>query len=73
MTPRELGYQVGQVAAPILLIGIAVYIGVRMGRKRQPPGFVAWPAAIAVLLVVAALAVKLQKKQAEPTPASETR
>ncbi len=74
MTARELGYQIGQVAAPIIFIGIGAYLGWKMGQKRQPPKFVVWPLAVAILLTVGALALKIQKKsQSEASTYGELR
>lgn len=74
MNAKELGYQIGLIVGPLIVIGLAVYAGRKMGQKRNPPKFVAWPAAVATLLVVAAIAVKVQKnKQIEAAPFGQTR
>ena len=73
MSPEETGYRLGYAAFPVILLAIAAFIGWRMGRKRQPPKFVAWPVGVAAILLVLG-AVGMQMKQArERPPASEIR
>jgi MFS family permease len=69
MSSHEAGRQLGYAAAPLILLAIAAYAGWRMGKKRQPPKFVAWPVGVmAVLLLIAFVGLQL-KKQAEVPPA----
>jgi hypothetical protein len=73
MSAREAGYQLGYAAFPVILLAIAAFIGWRMGKKRQPPKFVAWPVGLAaVLLVLGMLGTQLRKADSA-TPASEAR
>ena len=70
MSSAELGYRLGYAAFPLILLAGAAYLGWRMGRKRQPPRFVAWPVgAAAALLLLSMLTMKLTK-QAEPHSAA---
>ena len=74
MNAKELGYQIGLIVGPLILIGLAVYAGRKMGQKRNPPKFVAWPVVVAIVLVVASIALKLQKdKEAATATFSEMR
>lgn len=71
MSSYEAGRQLGYALAPLILLAGAVYVGRRMGKKRQPPKFVAWPVGLmAVLLLVAFVGLQMKKKALEP-PASE--
>ena len=73
MTSTERAEQLGYAAFPLVLLAIAAFIGWRMGRKRQPPKFVAWPMGLAaVLLVLGFLGNQLRKADA-PAPTRETR
>ena len=47
VSSAELGYRLGYAAFPLILLAGAAYLGWRMGRKRQPPRFVAWQVAAA--------------------------
>lgn len=64
MSSYDAGRQLGYAAAPLILLAGAAYAGWRMGKKRQPPKFVAWPmAATAVLIafgMIGMLAMKLR-------------
>jgi hypothetical protein len=64
MSAYEAGRQIGYVAAPFILLAIAAYVGRRMGRKKQPPKFVAWPLALTAILIafgmIGTLAMKLR-------------
>jgi hypothetical protein len=64
MSAHEAGRQLGYAAAPLILLAIAAYAGWRMGKKRQPPKFVAWPVAVTAVLValgmIGMLAVKMR-------------
>ena len=63
MTSDETAYRLGYAAFPLVLLGVAAFIGWRMGRKRQPPKFVAWPVAVAViLLALSMVGMQLTKK-----------
>ncbi|HYD12048.1 MAG TPA: hypothetical protein VEC11_04300 [Allosphingosinicella sp.] len=73
MSDGELGYRLGYAAFPIVFVAIAVFIGWRMGRKREPKKFVLWPVAVAgFLLALGALGTQL-RKQVEAAPTSEAR
>jgi hypothetical protein len=73
VSPDEAGYRLGYAAFPVILLAIAAYVGWRMGKKREPQKFVAWPVALAaVLLVLGALGTQL-RKQADAPSASEPR
>jgi len=54
MSSHEAGRQLGYAAAPVILLAIAAYVGWRMGKKRQPPKFVAWPVAVTGILIAIA-------------------
>jgi hypothetical protein len=73
MSAREAGYQLGYAAFPIVLLAIAAFIGWRMGRKRQPPKFVAWPVGLAALLLVLGMLGSQLRGATETTPTRETR
>ena len=64
MSSYEAGRQLGYAAAPVILLAIAAYAGWRMGKRRQPPKFVAWPVAVTGILValgmIGTLAMKLR-------------
>ena len=55
-TPEQYGEMLGRAAfAPLLLVG-AYFLGRHLGRKKDPPRFVAWPLiGAAVLLALGAL------------------
>jgi MFS family permease len=63
MSSHETGRQLGYAAAPLILLAIAGYAGWRMGKKRQPPKFVAWPVGVMAVLIaigmIGTLAMKL--------------
>lgn len=74
MSAYEAGRQLGYVAFPIVVLGVAAYLGSRMGQKRQPPKFVAWPVGVAaLLLVISFLGIQMKKQAETPPPFSETR
>jgi MFS family permease len=77
MSAYESGRQLGYAAAPLVLLAMAAYAGWRMGQKRQPSKFVAWPVAVTAVLIALAMIAMLglkMKQQAEPAPpAGETR
>jgi hypothetical protein len=62
MSSYEAGRQLGYAAAPLILLAIAAYAGWRMGKKKQPPGFVAWPMAVTGVLVALAMIGMLAMK-----------
>jgi hypothetical protein len=55
MSSYDAGRQIGYAAAPLILLAIAAYAGWRMGKKRQPPKFVAWPVAVTAVLIAIAM------------------
>ena len=61
MSAREAGYQLGYAAFPVILLAVAAFIGWRMGKKREPRKFVAWPLGVAAILVLAGM-VGMQMK-----------
>jgi hypothetical protein len=70
MSAYDAGRQLGYAVTPLILLAIAVYAGERMGKKRQPPKFVAWPVGVmAILLLVAFLGMQMKNK-AEATPSA---
>ena len=73
MSTNEAARQLGYAAFPLILLAGAAYAGWRMGRKRQPPRFVAWPVGVAAILLVLSVAVKLGKQTDDPPPFSERR
>jgi hypothetical protein len=74
MTTNEAARQLGYAAFPLVLLAIAAFIGWRMGKKTQPPKFVAWPLGVAaILLLLGALGMQMRKKVDALPPASETR
>ena len=73
MSAGEAGRQLGYAAAPIILLAGAAYAGWRMGQKRQPPKFVAWPVGVmAILLLVAFLGLQMKKQREAALPVSES-
>jgi hypothetical protein len=61
MSSYDAGRQLGYAAASLILLGIAAYAGWRMGKKKQPPKFVAWPVGIAsVLLLISMFVISRQ-------------
>lgn len=67
MTSEEHARQLGYAAFPLVLLAVAAFIGWRMGRKRQPPKFVAWPVGLAALLfALGMLGNQLRKADAGP-------
>lgn len=64
MSAYEAGRQLGYAAAPLILLAIAAYAGWRMGKKRQPPKFVAWPLAVTAVFIalgmIGMLAMKMR-------------
>ena len=75
MTTNEAARQLGYAAFPVVLLAIAALIGWRMGRKRQPPKFVAWPVGVAAVLLLAGM-IGMQmkaKRSGADAPAGETR
>jgi MFS family permease len=73
MSARDAGYQLGYAAFPLVFLAIAAFIGWRMGKKRQPPKFVAWPVGLAALLLVLGMLGNQLRKADSATPLSETR
>ena len=74
MTSDETAYRLGYAAFPLILLAIAAFVGWRMGRKRQPPKFVAWPVGVAaILLALSMMGMQLTKKADAVPPTSETR
>ena len=73
MSPGEAGYRLGYAAFPLVLLAIAAFIGWRMGRKRQPPKFVAWPVAVAAALLLLGMLGNQLWKANGATPMSEAR
>jgi hypothetical protein len=62
MRSYEAGRQLGYAAAPVIMLAIAAYVGWRMGKKRQPPKFVAWPMAVTgILIAIAAIGMLAMK------------
>ena len=73
MTAGEAGRQLGYAAFPLVLLAIAAFIGWRMGKKRQPPKFVAWPVGLAAILLVLGFLGNQLRKPDGVAPTSETR
>ncbi len=73
MSARDGGYQLGYAAFPIILLAIAAYIGWRMGKKRRPPKFVAWPVGLAAVLLLLGMLGNQLRKPAGPASFSEAR
>lgn len=74
MSANEAGRQLGYAAFPVILLAIAAFAGWRMGKKRQPPTFVAWPlGAAAILLALGALGMQMRKNADDPPRSSESR
>ena len=73
MSEGELGYRLGYAAFPLVLLAIAAFIGWRMGKKRQPPKFVAWPVGLAAILLVLGFLGNQLRKADSGTPTSESR
>jgi hypothetical protein len=73
MSAREAGYQLGYAAFPVILLAIAAYVGLRMGKRRQPPKFVFWPVGLAAILLVLGFLGNLLRKTDSATPTSEIR
>ena len=79
MSTNEVARQLGYAAFPLVLLAGAAFIGWRMGRKRQPPSFVAWPVGVAAILLVlsfvgrhiTALAFATQAQSPAPAPADQ--
>lgn len=69
MSSYEAGRQLGYAAFPVVLLGIALYAGWRMGKKRDPQKFVVWPVAAATALIILG-ALGMQLKQARERPYS---
>ena len=68
----DVGYRLGYAAFPVVLLAIAAFIGWRMGRKRQPPKFVAWPVGVAAILLVLGMVGNQWRKKADAAaPTSE--
>jgi hypothetical protein len=65
MTSEETAYRLGYAAFPLVLLAVAAFIGWRMGRKRQPPKFVAWPVGVAAILLALSMAGALLTKKAD--------
>jgi hypothetical protein len=69
---RSTAEQLGYASFPLIFLAIAAFIGWRMGKKRQPPKFVAWPVGVAaILLVLGMVGNQLWKKADAPAPTSE--
>ena len=73
MTLDETARQLGYAAFPLILLAIAAFVGWRMGKKRQPPKFVAWPVSLAAILLVLGFLGNQLRKADGASPASETR
>ena len=74
MTSEETAYRLGYAAFPLILLAIAAYVGWRMGKKRQPPKFVAWPMAVAaILLALSMIGTQLTKNVDAVPPTREIR
>ena len=74
MSSGEAGRQLGYAAFPVILLAIAAFIGWRIGRKRLPPKFVAWPMGVAaILLVLGMLGMQMRQRADDPPPTSKTR
>ena len=73
MTTGETARQLGYAAFPLVLLAIAAFIGWRMGKKRQPPKFVAWPVGLAAILLVPGFLGNQLRKPDGVAPTSETR
>jgi hypothetical protein len=52
----EFGRRLGYAAFPLVFLAIAALIGWRMGKKRLPQKFVAWPVGVAAILLLLAMA-----------------
>ena len=74
MSSYETGRQLGYAAFPLVFLAIAAVIGWRLGRKRQPAKFVAWPVAVAgALLVLGAIGMQIRNQREAASSYSETR
>lgn len=71
MSAYDAGRQLGYALAPLILLAAAAYLGWRMGKKREPQKFVAWPVGLMAILLVLAFVGLQMKKKAEPPSASE--
>ena len=71
MSAHEAGRQLGYAAFPVILLAIAAYVGWRMGRKRQPQKFVAWPVGLAAVLLVLGFLGNQLRKADYPAPSRE--
>lgn len=71
MTSDETAYRLGYAAFPLILLAIAAFIGWRMGKKRKPPKFVAWPVGVAAILLVLSMVGMQLTKKADSVPTGE--
>ena len=69
----EAGRQVGFASFPLVFLAIAAFIGWRMGKKRRPPKFVAWPVGLAAVLLVLGMLGNQLRKADGATPTSVAR
>lgn len=71
---RSAAEQIGYASFPLILLAITAFIGWRMGKKRQPPKFVAWPIGVAaILLVLSFVGRQIMKQPDDPPPFGDTR
>ena len=73
MTSEDHARQLGFAVFPLVPLVIAAFIGWRMGRKRQPQKFVAWPVGVAAILLVLGMVGNQLRKSDSATPAGEMR
>jgi hypothetical protein len=73
MSAHEAGRQLGYAAFPVILLAIAAFIGWRMGKKRSPQKFVAWPLGLAAVLLVLGMLGNQLRKADSATLTSEIR
>ena len=71
MTSDEMAYRLGYAVFPLVLLAVAAFVGWRMGKKRQPPKFVAWPVGVAALLLALSMVGMQLTKKADTAPAGE--
>lgn len=61
----EAGRLTGFILFPVLLIVGGVFLGRHLGRKKNPPAFVAWPVIVAVILAAIAVLAPRPARGAE--------
>ena len=69
----QLGEALGRLAfAPLLLLG-AWFLGRHLGRKKNPPRFVAWPIVAAAILLVLGAVGNMNRHKAGGTTSEQVR